>query len=100
MTFKFLLLSLLLFWVPLSKGDHCTPIAFFVIRACCSADQLPADLSNNGKFQYLKETPFLRKAVFHKEKPFPLSYKTVWKTKKTVVYNHFNYFICFLHAKT
>ena len=76
MTFTFLLLSLLLFCVPLSKGDHSIPIAFVVVRARCSSDQPPADLPNNGKFQCLKEIPFLKKAVFHKKKPFPLSYKS------------------------
>ena len=76
MMFTFMLLGLLLFCVALSKGDHCTPIAFIVVRARCSSDQLPADLPNNGDFQCLKEIPSLKKAVVHKKKPSPLSYKS------------------------
>ena len=39
--------------VPLSKGDHRTPIVFLVVRARCSSDQLPANLPNNGKYKCL-----------------------------------------------
>ena len=55
--FTFLLLGLLLLFVALSKGDHCTPIAFIVVRARCSSDQLPADLPNNGRSQCLLGIP-------------------------------------------
>ena len=67
MTFTFLLLSILLFFAHLSEGEDCTPIAFIVVRARCSSDQLPADLQNNGDFQCLREVLSLRKAVIQKK---------------------------------
>ena len=70
MMFTFLLLGLLLFCVALSKGDHCTPIAFIVVRARCSPDQLPADLPNNGDFQRLKEIPSLKKSCGSQKETF------------------------------
>ena len=84
--FTFLLLSLLLFCVPLGKRDHCTPIAFIVLRARCSSDQLSADLPNNGEFQCLKEVPFRRKAVVHKKNHLHLAVKVIRKSKKTCLH--------------
>ena len=68
--------------VPLSRGDHSTPNAFIVVRARCSADQLPADLPNNGEFQCLKETPFLTKAEVYKKNISIKLWKWLEKTKK------------------
>ena len=70
MMFTFMLLGLLLFCVALSKGDHCTPIAFIVVRARCSSDQLPADLPNNGDFQCLKEIPSSKKSCGSQKETF------------------------------
>ena len=67
--------------VSLSKRDHCTPIAFFVVRARCSSDQLPADLPNNGKSQFLLGIPRSRKNCVSQKNHLNWVLKVVKKSK-------------------